>query len=53
MRARGLSAPVFFGLTLPVAIFAPYAAEILWALAFPLTRFTFAWFFIEKDQPPP
>lgn len=26
MRARSLSGPVFFALTLPVAVFAPYAA---------------------------
>ena len=52
MRARGLSAPVFFALTLPVAAFAPYAAEILWFLVFPLTRITYAWFSDEKyDQP--
>jgi uncharacterized membrane protein len=50
MRARGLFGPVFFALTLPVAIAAPYAAEILWFLAFPLARITFAWFLVEKDQ---
>jgi hypothetical protein len=52
MRARGLSAVVFFALTVPVAIVAPYAAEILWFLAFPLTRITFAWFFVEKERQP-
>jgi uncharacterized membrane protein len=52
MRARGLSAAAFFALTLPVAIVAPYAAEILWFLAFPLSRISFAWFFVEKDQQP-
>jgi uncharacterized membrane protein len=52
MRARGLSAAVFFALTVPVAIVAPYAAEIMWFLAFPLTRITFAWFLVEKDSQP-
>jgi uncharacterized membrane protein len=48
LRARGLSGPVFFALTLPVAAFAPYAAEILWFLVFPLTRITYAWFSAEE-----
>jgi mannose/fructose/N-acetylgalactosamine-specific phosphotransferase system component IID len=52
MRAGGLSAAVFFALTVPVAIAAPYAAEILWFLAFPLTRITFAWFLVEKNHQP-
>jgi hypothetical protein len=43
---------VFFALTVPVAIAAPYAAEILWFLAFPLTRITFAWFLVEKNHQP-
>jgi len=50
MRARGLSGPVFFTLTLPVAAFAPYAAEILWLLVFPLTRIVYLWFFGEEQQ---
>jgi len=50
MRARGVSAPAFFALTLPVAIFAPYAAEILWFLAFPLARITFVWFLSDKEH---
>jgi uncharacterized membrane protein len=50
MRARGLSAPVYFALTLPVAVAAPYAAEILWFLAFPLARVTFALFSVEKER---
>jgi uncharacterized membrane protein len=50
MRARGLSAPVFFALTLPVAAFAPYAAEILWFLVFPLTRIAYVWFIAEEHQ---
>jgi hypothetical protein len=50
LRARGLSAPVFFALTLPIAAFAPYAAEILWILVFPLTRLVFAWFLAEDDE---
>jgi uncharacterized membrane protein len=50
LRARGLSGPVFFALTLPVAAFAPYVAEILWLLVFPLTRITYAWFFAGEYQ---
>ena len=52
IRARGLSSPVYFALTLPIAAFAPYAAEILWFLVFPLNRITYVWFSGEKhDQP--
>ena len=29
MRARGLSGPVLFALTLPIAVFAPYIAEVV------------------------
>lgn len=50
VRARGLSAAIFFALTVPVALIAPYAAEILWVLAFPLTRIAFAWFAFESGQ---
>ena len=50
LRARGLSGPVFFGLTLPVAAFAPYAAEVVWFLVFPLTRFVFVWFAAEEHN---
>jgi len=49
-RARGLFAVVYFALTLPIAIAAPYAAELLWFLAFPLSRIIFALFFVEKDR---
>jgi uncharacterized membrane protein len=52
LRARGLSASVFFALTLPVAAFAPYAAEILWILIFPLTRLVFVWFHAEDHEQP-
>jgi len=52
MRARGMTSVVFFALTFPVALVAPYAAEMLWVLAFPLSRITFAWFFVEKDHQP-
>jgi len=48
LRARGLSGPVFFALTLPVAAFAPYAAEVLWVLVFPLTRIVYVWFFARE-----
>ena len=50
LRARGLVGPVFFALTLPVAAFAPYAAEILWFLVFPLTRIAYVWFIAEDRQ---
>jgi uncharacterized membrane protein len=52
LRARSLSSPVFFALTLPVAVFAPYAAEIMWILVFPLTRLVFAWFLAEDHEQP-
>jgi len=52
LRARGLSSPVFFALTLPIAAFAPYAAEILWFLVFPLNRLTYVWFSAEKHNQP-
>jgi uncharacterized membrane protein len=52
LRARGLSSPVFFALTLPIAAFAPYAAEALWFLVFPLNRITYVWFSGEKHNQP-
>jgi uncharacterized membrane protein len=52
LRARGVAAPIFFALTLPIAVFAPYAAEIVWILVFPLTRLVFAWFFAEENEQP-
>ena len=52
LRARGLSGPVFFTLTLPIAFLAPYTAEIVWILIFPLTRLVFVWFFAEESEPP-
>jgi uncharacterized membrane protein len=52
LRARGVSAPVFFALTLPIAVFAPYAAEIVWILVFPLTRLVFVWFFAGENEQP-
>jgi TMEM175 potassium channel family protein len=52
MRARSLSTPVFFALTLPIAVFAPYAAEIAWFLTFPLARIVFVWFSAEEHQQP-
>jgi len=41
MRARSMSGPVFFALTVPVAAFAPYVAEALWIFVFPLARMSF------------
>ena len=52
LRARSLSAPVFFALTVPLAVFAPYAAEIAWILIFPLTWLVFVWFFAEEQEQP-
>jgi uncharacterized membrane protein len=47
MRARSLSGPVLFALTVPVAAFVPYVAEAMWFLAFPLARMSFVWFSAE------
>ena len=52
MRARSLSGPVFFALTVPIAAFAPYIAEAVWILAFPLARMSFVWFFAEEREQP-
>jgi uncharacterized membrane protein len=52
MRARGLSGSVFFAATIPIAVSIPYAAEILWFLAFPVTRVVFVWFHAEKERQP-
>ena len=52
LRARGLAGPVLFALTLPIAAFAPYAAEVLWILVFPLTRIAYVWFSAEKHKQP-
>jgi uncharacterized membrane protein len=52
LRARSLASPVFFALTLPIAIFAPYAAEIVWLFVFPLTWIVFVLFFDEEHEQP-
>jgi uncharacterized membrane protein len=52
MRARGLSGPVVFALTVPIAVFAPYIAEVGWVLIFPLTRIVFVWFSAEENEQP-
>jgi uncharacterized membrane protein len=52
MRARGLSGPVVFALTVPIAVFAPYIAEVVWVLIFPLTRIVFVWFSAEENEQP-
>jgi uncharacterized membrane protein len=52
IRARGLAGPVVFALTVPIAAFAPYAAEALWILIFPLTRIVFVWFLAEEHEQP-
>jgi hypothetical protein len=50
MRARGLAGPVFFALSVPVAVVAPCAAEVLWILVFPATRIAYVWFAEEREQ---
>jgi uncharacterized membrane protein len=50
LRTRSLVGPVFFALTLPVAAFAPYPAEVVWVLVFPVTRVVYAWFVAEEHQ---
>jgi uncharacterized membrane protein len=52
MRARSLSGPVFFALTVPIAAFFPYVAAAVWFLAFPLARISFVWFFAEEPEQP-
>jgi uncharacterized membrane protein len=52
MRARSLSGPVFFALTVPIAAFAPYIAEAVWVFTFPLARMSFVWFFAREPEQP-
>jgi uncharacterized membrane protein len=52
MRARGLSGPVCFTLTVPIAAFAPFVAEALWVFAFPLARIAFVLFYAEEHKRP-
>jgi len=52
MRARSVSGPVLFALSVPVAAFAPYVAYAVWVIAFPLARMSFVWFFAEEPQQP-
>ena len=52
MRASSLLTPVFFALALPIAAFAPYAAEIAWFFTFPLARMVFVWFSAEEHKQP-
>jgi uncharacterized membrane protein len=52
LRARAAAGPLFFALTVPIAMFAPYAAEIVWVLVFPLTRLIFVWFSAERHEEP-
>jgi uncharacterized membrane protein len=52
LRARGLTGPVLFALTLPIAALVPYAAEAVWFLVFPLTRIVFVWFSAEERGQP-
>jgi uncharacterized membrane protein len=50
LRARGLSGPALFALSLPIAAFAPYVAEIIWIFVFPLTRLVFVVFLAKEDE---
>lgn len=52
IRARSLSGPVFFALSVPVAAFVPFAAELMCVFAFPAARMVFVWFFAEEDRQP-
>jgi TMEM175 potassium channel family protein len=52
MRARSLSGPVFFTLTVPIAAFLPFVAEALWVFAFPLARIAFVMFYAEEHNQP-
>jgi uncharacterized membrane protein len=52
MRARSMSGPVLFALSVPVAAVAPYIAAAIWISAFPLARMSFVWFFDEESDEP-
>jgi len=52
LRARSLSGPAIFAPTLPIALFARYAAEIVWIFVFPLSQIVFVWFFAEEHEQP-
>ena len=52
MRARSMSGPVLFTLSVPIAAVAPYIAEAIWIFAFPLARMSFVWFFAEEPAQP-
>jgi uncharacterized membrane protein len=52
LRARAVAGPSFFALTVPIAVFAPYVAEIVWVLVFPLIRLVFVWFSVERHEEP-
>ncbi len=48
VRARTLSAPLLFAATVPVALAAPYVAEILWFFTFPVGRMAYVWFSADR-----
>jgi len=50
MRARSMSGPVLFALSVPIAAVAPYIAEAIWICAFPLARIAFVWFSGEESD---
>jgi uncharacterized membrane protein len=52
LRARSLSGPVLFTLSLPIAVLAPYAAGIVWVSVFPLSWILFVWFSAEGRERP-
>jgi uncharacterized membrane protein len=42
-RARSIATIAVFALSIPVALVLPYAAEMMWVLAFPLSRVAWRW----------
>jgi uncharacterized membrane protein len=51
-RARSMSGPVFFALTVPIAAFAPYLAEVAWVVALPLARTASVWIISRQRERP-
>ncbi|MGI9005302.1 MAG: hypothetical protein ACR2FU_03735 [Streptosporangiaceae bacterium] len=51
VRARTLSAPLLFAATVPIAMAAPYVAEVMWFLTFPAGRMAYVWFSASRREP--
>lgn len=51
VRARTLSAPLLFASTVPIAMVAPYVAEFMWFLTFPVGRMAYVWFSAARREP--